>query len=83
MSPEHNAVLRALFAMIHPGDFSFIWISHLTDRVNRFLEQSGDRLLLMPRKVGAVLTSFGFTNRTRTNSGPFTWANRMRRSCTN
>jgi hypothetical protein len=69
LSPEHNAVLCALFAIIHPGDFSLIWISHLTDKVNRFLEQSGDRLRLLPRKVGAVLTSFGFTNRTRTNSG--------------
>jgi hypothetical protein len=69
LNPEHNAVLRALFAMIHIGDFSFIYISHLADKVNRFLEQSGDRLRLLPRKVGAVLTSFGFTNRTRTNSG--------------
>ncbi len=69
LSPEHNAVLRALFAMIHIGDFSFIFISDLADKVNRFLEQSGDRLRLLPRKVGAVLTSFGFTNRTRTNSG--------------
>jgi hypothetical protein len=69
LSPEHNAVLRALFAMIHPGDFSAIWISGLTEKVNHFLEQSGDRWRLLPRKVGAVLTSFGFTNRTRTNSG--------------
>ena len=69
LSPEHNAVLRALFAMIHPGDFSAIWISGLTEKVNRFLEQSGDRWRLLPRKVGAVLTSFGFTNRPRTNSG--------------
>jgi hypothetical protein len=69
LSPEHNAVLRALFALIHPGDFSAIWISHLTEKVNHFLEQSGDRWRLLPRKVGAVLTSFGFTNRPRTNSG--------------
>lgn len=71
LNPAHNAVLLALFAMIHPGDFSFIWNSHLTEKVNLFLEQSGDRLRLLPRKVGAVLTSFGFTNRRRTNSG---WA---------
>ena len=69
LSPEQNAVLRALFAMIHPGDFSAIWISQVTENVNRFLEQSDDRWRLLPRKVGAVLTSFGFTNRTRTNSG--------------
>jgi hypothetical protein len=61
--------LRALFAIIHSGDFSLIWISHLTDKVNRFLEHAGGRLRLLPRKVGAVLTSFGFTNPTRTNSG--------------
>jgi hypothetical protein len=69
LSPGHNAVLRTLFVMIHPDDFSLLWISHLTDKVNRFLEQSGERLRLLPRKVGAVLTSFGFTNRMRTNSG--------------
>jgi hypothetical protein len=69
LSPAHNAVLLALFAMSHIGDISFDCISHLTEKVNLLLEQSGDRLRLLPRKVGAVLTLFGFTNRTRTNSG--------------
>jgi hypothetical protein len=69
LSPEQNAVLRTLFALIHPSKFSYIWISNLTFKVNLFLQAAGERLRLLPRKVGAVLTSLGFTNRTRTNSG--------------
>jgi hypothetical protein len=69
LSPEQNAVLRALFSIIHPGDFSYIWISELTEKVNLFLQEAGERWRLLPRKVGAVLTSLGFATRKRTNSG--------------
>jgi hypothetical protein len=69
LSPEQNAVLRTLFALIHPCKFSYIWIRDLAFKVNLFLQTAGERLRLLPRKVGAVLTSLGFTNRTRTNSG--------------
>jgi hypothetical protein len=70
LDPEHNAVLRALFSMIHlREDFNSIWISDLAQQVNIFLELEGEKLRLQPRKVGAVLTSLGFSSRTRTNSG--------------
>ncbi len=69
LSPEHNAVLRALFAIIHPDKFSQILVGDLTNNVNCFLRAAGERLRLLPRKVGSVLTSLGFANRTRTNSG--------------
>jgi len=69
LSPEQNAVLRTLFALIHPGKFSYLFIADLTFKVNLFLQAAGERLRLPPRKVGAVLTSLGFVNRTRKNSG--------------
>ncbi len=70
MTPEQNAVLRALFSIIHlRDDYSSIWISDLTLTVNSFLHAAGESLRLLPRKVGAVLTSLGFTARTRTSSG--------------
>ncbi len=70
LDPEHNAVLRALFSMVHlREDFTSIWISDLTQQVNVFLELEGEKLRLQPRKVGAVLTSLGFSSRARTNSG--------------
>ncbi len=69
LSPEQNAVLRTLFALIHSGKFSYIWIQNLASNVNFFLQASGERLSLQPRKIGAVLTSLGFVNRTRKNSG--------------
>jgi hypothetical protein len=70
LDPEHNAVLRALFSMVHlREDFNSIWIGDLAQQVNIFLELEGEKLRLQPRKVGAVLTSLGFSSRTRTNSG--------------
>jgi hypothetical protein len=70
LDPEHNAVLRALFSVVHlREDFTSIWISDLTQQVNTFLDLEGEKLRLQPRKVGAVLTSLGFSSRTRTNSG--------------
>jgi len=70
LSPEQNAVVRAMFSAVHiREDFSCIWISDLTQRVNIFLELAGEQLRVQPRKVGAVVTSLGFSSRTRTNSG--------------
>src|SRR5258707_314654 len=70
LSPEQNAVVRALFSAVHiREDFSRIWISDLTQRVNTFLELAGEQLRIQPRKVGAVVTSLGFSSHTRTNSG--------------
>ncbi len=46
-----------------------IGITDVAEAVNHYLERMGEKWRLEARKVGAVLTSFGFTNRTRTNSG--------------
>jgi hypothetical protein len=70
LDPAQNAVLRALFSVIHlHEDFSFIRVGDLTHMVNLFLDRKGENLRLLPRKVGAVLTSLGLATRTRTNSG--------------
>jgi hypothetical protein len=70
LSPEQNAVLRALFSIIHLREnFYSSCVGDLAQKVNFYLEQSGERLRLQPRKVGAVLTALGFSNRTRTNTG--------------
>jgi len=70
LSPEQNAVLGALYSIIHARkDYDSIQTGDLTNIVNCFLRFSGESLRLRPRKVGAVLTSPGFSNRRRTNSG--------------
>src|SRR6266478_7490428 len=72
LDPAQNAVLRALFSAIHlHEDFSSIRVGDLTHMVNLFLDRAGENLRLLPRKVGAVLTSLCLATRTRTNSG---WA---------
>lgn len=78
LSPEQNAVLRALFSVIHlRDDFVSVQTGDLTRTVNYFLQLAGEGQRLQPRKVGAVLTSLGFSNRTRTNSG---WVVDLKRS---
>jgi hypothetical protein len=70
LSPEQNAVLRALFSIIHVRkEFSSIQTGQLTEMVNLFLQRSGESLRLQPRKVGAALSSLGISNRTRTKIG--------------
>jgi len=72
LDPGQNAVLRALFSVIHvQEDFSSIRVGDLTNMVNLFLDRAGENLRLLPRRVGAVLTSLGVATRTRMNSG---WA---------
>jgi hypothetical protein len=70
LSMEQNAVLRALFSMIHlHKGFVSIQTLHLTNAVNYFLRRADEKLGLRPRKVGAVLKSLGFSNRKRTHLG--------------
>jgi hypothetical protein len=70
LSPEQNAVLLALYSIIHlRKDYTFIQTGDLTKTVNLYLKKAGEGLRLRPRKVGSVLTSLGFCNRQRTNSG--------------
>ena len=60
-----------LFSIVHDSgeEFHAIWISQITKLVNQFLEIEKEHFRLTPRKVGSVLTSFGFTDRRRTNEG--------------
>jgi len=77
LSPEQNAVLRALYSVIHiRNDYDSIQTGRFTEIVNVFLERAGESLRMKPRKVGSILTSLGFSNRTRTNSG---WILRLNR----
>jgi hypothetical protein len=69
LNPEQNAVLRSLFAIVHTPRVSPVFTKNLTAEVNKSLELTGERLHLTPRKVGAILTSFGFNKRVRTNAG--------------
>ena len=70
LSPEQNAVLRALYFVIHLGNvFDSIKTGNLTGLVNNQLERTLENLRMKPRKVGSVLSSLGFSNRTRTNAG--------------
>lgn len=77
LSPEQNAVLHFLFAVVHLREnYQDVWISELTQKVNDILKANGEKMHLLPRKTGAVLTSMGFSHRTRTNSG---WTLRLHR----
>jgi hypothetical protein len=70
LSTEQNAVLRALFSVIHlKKNLASIQTLHLTNSVNYFLGRANEKLRLQPRKVGAVLKSLGFSNRKRTHLG--------------
>ena len=71
LNREQNVVLQALFSLVHSteNEFSSVWVSQLTRLVNQFLEKGGKRFRLHPRKVGSVLTTLGFSDRKRTNSG--------------
>jgi hypothetical protein len=65
--PDQNAVLRALFSMIHARkDYVSIMTGDLTVNVNNILALAGEKRRLLPRRVGAVLTSLRFSNRART-----------------
>jgi hypothetical protein len=67
---EQNAVLLTLFTFIHVAEnIGSLRTSDLTRNVNHCLRVTGEKRSLEPRKVGAVLTSLGFCNRTRANSG--------------
>ena len=71
LSRDQNAVLKMLFSLVHcrEDELSSIYIARATEVVNQFLEIAGERFRLLPRKVGSVLTSLGFSDRKRTNSG--------------
>lgn len=77
LSAAQNAVLAALFCLIHQrSDSGVAFVLDLTATVNQFLYVAGEQLRLEPRKVGAILTSLGFTRRERTNKGWTVWLSR-------
>jgi hypothetical protein len=70
LSTEQNAVLRALFSIIHvQKGYVSIQARYLTNTVNYFLQRENETLRLQPRKVGAIVKSLGFSNRKRTHLG--------------
>ncbi len=77
LSPPQNAVLAALFFMVHVhADADVVSVADLTGLVNEIREKEGVSLRLQPRKVGSVLTSLGFLSRRRTNKGWTVWLNK-------
>jgi len=67
---EDNAVLGALYCSVHKNDYSGMeFVGDLTSQVNRYLHESGERLRLPPRRVGAILARFGFAQRRRNHKG--------------
>ena len=69
LSPE-IAVLAAFYVFRHTKQFlGVVTISLLTKWANDLLYASADRRRLTPRKVGAILTSYGLGSRLRRNTG--------------
>jgi hypothetical protein len=70
LSACQAAVLQTLFIGMHQlsGDGTML-VSELTSGVNSVLRTAGEGFRISPRKVGAVLTSLGLTDRQRTNTG--------------
>ncbi len=70
LPPPQSSVLTALFSQIHQNSYTgLVLINDLTAKVNYILEKTGQPFRLRPRKVGAILTTFGFSWRKRTNTG--------------
>ncbi len=70
LSPEASVVLTALFSQIHQTAYEGrVLINDLTTKVNSIFEATGERLRLSPRKVGAVLSTFGIGWKRRTKIG--------------
>jgi hypothetical protein len=77
LAPNHAAVLETLFRQIHvhidQGNFA---LRDLATEANLNLRRAGERFRLNPKGVGAVLTTLGFTVRSRTNQGFLIWLDR-------
>ena len=80
MSPAQASTIRVLHACIHeaPNSAGFA-MKTLVEIVNADLASAGEPHRLSERKLGNILTSLSFTNRTRTNSGYFLWLQRSDR----
>jgi hypothetical protein len=70
LSPVQSAVLRALDEHIHENAAAAIYSNKkLTQVVNLNLEATQELFRVSPHEVGRILTTFGLTDRARTNSG--------------
>ena len=65
-----SSVLAVLFSEVHPSSYApLVLIKDLRERANKILKENGEYLHLSPRRVGAILTSFGISHRKRTSYG--------------
>jgi len=75
LSVSQSAILKVLFKNAHRNlDNNRSAVGDLAAQVNDELQAQGEGFRLSARELGAALTSLGFTNRKRTNSG---WVIRM------
>jgi hypothetical protein len=67
---QEDAVLTALFLRIHKKGFQeLVMIKDLASGVNNIVELAGAKWRVTPRKVGAVLATFGITDKRRRSDG--------------
>jgi hypothetical protein len=80
LSVTQASAVRVLYAMNH-GDPSAAGyrLSGLTTEMKEDLASRGEPSRLNERKVGEILTSLAFTNRSRTNTGYILWVARSDR----
>jgi hypothetical protein len=70
LSSRQSAVLQGLFMIMHqPRKNGQALVGDLAQLTNENLEAAGENFQVSPREVGAIMTSLGFTNRKRTNTG--------------
>jgi hypothetical protein len=70
LSPPQVSAIRVLYAFIHQfPNVSGLALKGLTAAVNTDLASRGESAGLVERKLGDILTSLSFTNRTRSNTG--------------
>ena len=74
LPPEESAVLAALYCAAHQKNQpDRLCIADLTRLVNLRLAATRERLRIKPRRIGSVLSSFGFSQRCRTSRGWAIW----------
>lgn len=80
LSPEQAAVIRVLYNVIHEDPFPRGYtMRDLTIRLNSDLKDRGEPHGLEERKLGVILTSLSFANRSRENGGFVLWLDRSDR----
>ena len=80
LSPAQASALRVLDLSAHQfPDSAGFRLSALTANVNSDLESHGERCRVNERKLGDLLTSLSFANRTRKNTGYVVWLDRADR----